>query len=135
MKSPYLQSYRVLLDLLRTLSLVRVWRRHTEIQCQLRPGLDLIRAELANQLEQCPCAECVSITLWRYSKQLHQLGRICGGAKTWVAIQDEACEGVVDGVVGHVLRGQSAIVWGVAGACVLRLARGRYCGREARRGI
>lgn len=92
---PPLQPHRVLLDLLRALSLVRVWRRNTQVQRQLCPCLDLLRVELAYQLEQRPATKGIPVALWWCAEQLHQLGRVGVGRKVGVAVQDEAGVGII----------------------------------------
>ena len=134
MSFPYLESDRVLLHLLRALPLVCVWRLHAQIQCQLRPCLDLFCAELLDEPEEGPGIEGVSIAPRGCPKQLDQFGRVDGAGEVGVAPEYEGGVGIVDGVVGHIARGRVTIGGLVVGCYLARLAGGRYLG-EARRGV
>lgn len=126
---PALQSHRILLDLLRALALVRVRRRNAQIERQLRPGLDLLRIELAYQLEERPAAESVAIAFGGRAKELHQLGGVGRDGKIRVAVQDEGRVCVTDGFVGHVTRRRIAVVGHITCCQLLGLARGGYGGK------
>ena len=106
---PPLQPHRVLLHLLRALPLVRVWRRNTQVQRQLRPCLDLLRIELAYQLKEGPAAEGIAVALGRCAEQLHQLGGVGVGGEVGVAVQDEGRVGIVYGLVRHVTVRRAAV--------------------------
>jgi hypothetical protein len=83
---PSLEAYRILLHLLRALTLVCVGRRNAQIEGQLRPCLNFFCIELANQLEQGPATEGIAVALWRRAEQLHQLGGVGRGSKVGVAV-------------------------------------------------
>lgn len=98
------------------------------------PCFDLFGVKLAYQLEEGPCAEGVSVALWRRAKQLDEFARVDGGGEVGVAVEDKGRVGMVDGVVGHVARWSVAVGGLEVRGHLARLAGGGDLG-EARRGI
>ena len=62
------------------------------------PCLDLLALEPPDKIEECERAEALTTTLWRRPEGLSQGGRVCVQRDSWVAVEDEADIGLLDGV-------------------------------------
>ncbi len=94
----YLEADSILLDLLRALALLLVWRLNAQLQGQLGPRLELLGLELLDQLKQGKCAEALAPALWRSAECLAQGSRVGLEGHSGVAVEDEGGKGVLDRV-------------------------------------
>lgn len=93
----YLQADGVLLNLLRTLALVLVWRINAQAQGKLGPRFYFLVLKLPDQLEEGVCTERLAPAFWWDSEGFTQCCCVCLERDSRVAIQDELDVSIVDG--------------------------------------